>query len=274
MYYKSIFKVIVFTIGIWTTLQSEEMPEPSKEMWLEISKVFFEKTDFPNCVGAVDRKHIRCRNPDNSGSLFFNYKKYFSLILMAVVDANLCFTSIDVGAYGKEGDSNLFKDCPIGKKLYAKQLNLPYPACLPNADDLPQPFVFIGDDDFALHSNLLRPYPRRSLNYTRRFFNYRLSRARRTVECAFGVLSNKWRVLHTPIQVLPDFTDSIVKACSMLHNFVRRRDGCNYQDTEINYLDDIEIRGTGARSQGTDVRDLFANYFVGPGSLPFQNQNI
>lgn len=259
---------------IWTTLQPEEMPEPSKEMWLEISKVFFEKTDFPNCVGAVDGKHIRCRNPDNSGSLFFNYKKYFSLVLMAVVDAKLCFTSIDVGAYGKEGDSNVFKDCPIGKKLYAKQLNLPNPACLPNADDFPQPFVFIGDEAFALHSNLLRPYPRRSLNYTRRIFNYRLSRARRTVECAFGVLSNKWRVLHTPIQVTPDFTDSIVKACCVLNNFVRRRDGCNYQDTEINYLDDIEIRGTGALSQGTEVRDFFANYFVGPGSVPFQNQNI
>ncbi|XP_050066051.1 uncharacterized protein LOC126555601 [Aphis gossypii] len=147
---------------IWTTLQSEKMPEPSKEMWLEISKVFFEKTNFPNCVGAVDGKHIRCRNPDNSGSLFFNYKKYFSLVLMAVVDANLCFTSIDVGAYGKEGDLNVFKDCPIDKKFYAKQLNLPNPACLPNADDFPQPFVFIGEKAFALHSNLLRPYPRLS----------------------------------------------------------------------------------------------------------------
>lgn len=141
---------------------------------------------------------------------------------MASVDANLCFISIDVGAYGKEGDSNVFKQCPLGVKLYSQQLNLPEPANLPETTDNPQPFVFIGDEAFALHTNLLRPYPGRGLTLTRKVFNYRLSRARRTVECAFGVLANKWRVLHTPIQVEPEFIDIIVKACCILHNFVRK----------------------------------------------------
>lgn len=78
------------------------------------------------------------------------------------------------------------------------------------------------DEAFALHTNLLRPYPGRNLNDTRRVFIHRLSRARRTVKCAFGVLAKKWRVLHTSIQVEPDFTDEIVKACCILHNFVRK----------------------------------------------------
>lgn len=65
---------------------------------------------------------------------------------MAVVDADYSFISIDVGAFGKEGDSTVFKQSPFGKKLYAEQLNLPAPANLPNTIDSPQPFVLIGDE--------------------------------------------------------------------------------------------------------------------------------
>lgn len=68
--------------------------------------------------------------------------------------------------------------------------------------------------------------------------------------------------------------DEIIKSCCVLHNFVRRRDGFNNEDTETNMLDDIEVHGTGARTQGTEVRDYFAKYFMGPGSVPFQFQNI
>lgn len=120
---------------------------------------------------------------------------------MAVVDANLFFISIDVGAYGREADSNVFKESPFGKMLYNNQLDIPEPTLLPNTFCSPQPYVFVADEAFALHKNLLRPYPGRGLTDKRRIFNYRLSRARRTVECAFGVLSNKRRVLHTPLLV-------------------------------------------------------------------------
>lgn len=168
--------------SLWTILQPEEMPEPNNNQWLDIANKFYMKTNFSNLVGAVDGNHIRCINPKNSGSMFFNYKKYFSILLMAVVDSEYCFVSIDVGAYSREGYSSVFKDSPFGKKLYSDQLNLPAPACLPNTTDSPQPYVIVGDEAFGLHKNLLRPYPGCGLNPTRRVFNYRLSRARRLVE--------------------------------------------------------------------------------------------
>lgn len=246
------------------------MPEPTVDMWLEISETFYLKTDFPNCVGTIDGKHIRC-NPRRGGSNFFNYEKYFSVVLMAVADANLRFVAIDVGAYGKEGDSTVFRDSPLGRKLYSATLNLPPPRNFPNTNGNPQPFVMVGDEAFRLSTHLLRTYPARNLNPTKRVFNYRLSRCRRTVECAFGVLANKGRIFHTPILVQAVFIDDIVKASCVLHNFVRRRDGINCEDTKTHPFDNLGDFA-GPRGDGLTVGDNFANYFMGVGAVPFQNK--
>ncbi|XP_022160344.1 uncharacterized protein LOC111026556 [Myzus persicae] len=140
------------------------MPEPSIEQWRGAADKFFTKTQFPNCVGAVDGKHIRCVIPKNSGSIYFNYKTFFSIVLMEVVDTEYYFISIDVGAYGRKGDSTVFKECPLRRLLYSEQLGLPATACLPNTSDNPQPYVIIGDEAFGFHKNLLRPFPGRGID--------------------------------------------------------------------------------------------------------------
>lgn len=260
---------------LWSVLQETEMPQPTKETWLQISDVFYTKTNFPNCLGAIDGKHIRCKNPNNAGSLYFNYKKYFSIVLMAAVDANLNFIAIDVRAYGRESDPSVLRESSFGKKLYSNLLQIPEPKTLPATENNIQPFVFVADEAFGLHTNVLRPFPGRGLNETRRVFNYRLSRARRTVECAFGVLANKWRLLHSVILVGPEFCDDIVKACCILHNFVRKRDGCNYEEVE-NYdeLSNLQFHGRNVSSRGIEVRDNYANYFMNEGAVPFQNKEF
>lgn len=54
----------------------------------------------PNCLGPVDGKHIRIRCPRHSGSLYFNYKKYFSMVLMALCNALGRFTWANFGFPG------------------------------------------------------------------------------------------------------------------------------------------------------------------------------
>lgn len=63
---------------LWTTIQPEEMPElTSQAEWINIANKFYKKTNFLNCIRAVDGKHIRCMNPKNAGSMFYNYKNIF-----------------------------------------------------------------------------------------------------------------------------------------------------------------------------------------------------
>lgn len=143
---------------IWMTLRETEMSCPNEEMWLNVADQFYEKTNFPNCVGAVDGKHIRIRAPNLSGSQYFNYKKFFSIVLMAISNANYYFVAIDVGAYGKEADSNVFKQSIMGKKLLENDFNIPGNKTLQNSNGPPKPFVLVGDEAFPLQKNIMRPY--------------------------------------------------------------------------------------------------------------------
>lgn len=122
---------------------------------------------------------------------------------------------------------------------------------------------------------MLRPYANKNLDRNKRIFNYRLSRARRCVECAFGILTNKWRVLYSPMQVNPDFAINIVKATYILHNFVRRRVGANFDDEFLKCpLRSIQpLTRTRSSDCATDTRDFYTNYFVSRvGALPWQER--
>lgn len=72
---------------------------------------------------------------------------------MAISDANYCFTIIDVEAYGRESDCNVFRHSTLGKKLYNNELLISNPLVLSNLGDRVYPYVLVGDEAFALHEN-------------------------------------------------------------------------------------------------------------------------
>lgn len=130
--------------------------------------------------------------------------------------------TIDVGSYGRNSDGGIFSNSIIGKKLHNNTLNIPKPnPLLENGD--PLPYVFVGDEAFPLKPYLLRPYSRNSLgdNEPNKIFNYRLSRARRVVENAFGILAARWRCFRGHIEVQPEFVDKIVaSSCKHLAVYI------------------------------------------------------
>ena len=64
----------------------------------------------------------------------------------------------------------------------------------------------------------MRPFARNVLTNERHIIKYRLSRARRVVENAFGILANCWRIYHYHIYLNPDNVTTVVKETVVLHN--------------------------------------------------------
>lgn len=155
--------------------------------------------------------------PPNSGSDYYNYKDNFSLVLLAIVDAEYNFVYVNCGAKGKSSDSGVFQETSFYKALNEQQLNLPDPE--PLTQDGPNiPYVFVGDSAFALSENMMRPYPGiHEKGSLKRIFNYRLSRARRIVENVFGIMSVVFRVFRKAIPLRPVNAELVVMACVYLN---------------------------------------------------------
>ena len=80
------------------------MPSCEDE-WKVVAMDFGHRWNFYNCIGAMDGKHFKIDPPLQSGSLYYNYKDYFSVVLLAVVDAHLRFIYVDVGTNGRISDT-------------------------------------------------------------------------------------------------------------------------------------------------------------------------
>lgn len=249
------------------------MPEMTKQKWEDVAKGFQKYADFPNCIGAIDGKHIRLIQPTGTGSLYYNYKSFFSTVLLAVCDASYSFICVDIGAYGKSSDSAVFNNSILYKNLVENKLNIPGPKPISTAETTCFPHIIVGDEAFGIMNNVMRPYSGRHLTYKKKIFNYRLSRARRYIECTFGILANKWRIFHKPLNVNMDFAEEIIKACCILHNYVRARDGYRYEDTLFQApLVGLHERNAprGGMSANT-ARDKYADYFINEGKLSWQD---
>ena len=148
-----------------------------------------------------------------------------------MADSDYKFTYIHIGAYGKECNLSVFQETSFFKLLIRNELHIPPSGPLFTYDTENFPVAFVGNEVFLLSENLMRPYAGHNLSEKQRTFNYSLCMAQRYVECAFGVLSIKWRILHTALNVSKEFSKGIVKACVLLHNVVQSKDG--YRSEEI-----------------------------------------
>lgn len=168
----------------------------------------------------MDGKHIAILQPENSGSEYFNYKHFFSIVLLALVDANCKFVYINVGASGRAGDAGIYTDSDLKKALDENSLNLPKPTSIHGIAGKKIHYHIVGDDAFSLSLQMMKPYPHRNMDKAKRIFNYRLSRARRVVENAFGILANRFRVFLTTIHLSPEKVKDLIMAACCLHNFM------------------------------------------------------
>ncbi|XP_033212099.1 uncharacterized protein LOC117169709 [Belonocnema kinseyi] len=196
---RNIFKELADVL--FRVLTPTNLQMPHEHRWAAICNDFLSEWNFPHCPGAFDGKHFEIKAPPNSGSLFHNYKEKFSIVLLAVCDAN-----------------------PIGQSLRRGELRLPRgTTALPGSVDRTLP-IFLGDGGFPILPNMMVPYGGENLDESKRIFKYRLSTARRTIENAFGILTARWRIFRRPSDLEVNSVDMIILATICLHNFLRSKD--------------------------------------------------
>jgi len=172
----------------------------------------------------VDGKLVHIQRPVRCGARYFNYKKSFSINLMAVVDAKYRFIYVNIGAQGSANDASVFNACGFAKALSndGNAMNIPPSKEIPETTRK-VPFMLVGDEAFPMRPYLMKPFSSRGLSHSERIFNYRLSRARRVVENAFGILANRFRIFHHPMQLTPEVAEDVVLASCALHNYLSSR---------------------------------------------------
>jgi len=221
------------------------MPNNETE-WKQIAHDFKTMWDFDHCLGAIDGKHILINKPPNSGFFFYNYKGTFSVVLFAVVNSNYEFIYGHSGINGRVSDGGVLKKTDLHRLLLENNLKIPSPQPLiQNQYELP--YVFIGDEAFPLMENIMKPYSENCASHDEHIFNYRLSRARRVVENAFGILAARFRVFLQPLNIDIKNLDAVVMASCVLHNFLQKN-SANYY-TSLNQLDTENV-DTGNIMQG------------------------
>ena len=204
---------------LWEELHPLHLPLSITESLKNNANEFENVWNFPHVFGCLDGKHICIVCPTDSGAMFFSYKKYFSVVLQGLVDENYKFITVDMGSFGKQSDGGMFLASDFFSFIDGKRVSFPEPDFLPDSN-MTAPYIMLGDEAYPLLPYLMKPYERNSLTDRRRNFNERLSRARKTVECGFGILYSKWCFILKAIEKEVELAEKIVKCICILLNTV------------------------------------------------------
>lgn len=81
----TVHKIIRETCTVlWDELHPTVLAPPTPKKWLDIARQYYERWNMPNCIGAVDGKHVTIQSPKHSGTEYFSYKKSFRYFLINV----------------------------------------------------------------------------------------------------------------------------------------------------------------------------------------------
>lgn len=260
---KTVSSIICETMDVlWSTFAPLHISVPSSNDFIRISQDFQRKWNFPHCLGAIDGRHVHIEKPAKSGSLYYNYKGYHSIVLQAVVDANYKYIFIDVGGFGCQHDAATFKASQLYRAIVQKKLDFPISSRVENSN-LFLPYFFIGDGAYALSEFLIKPFRITQLLHEQLIFNQQLSRARVVVENAFAHTSQKWRILLAPINKSPEIVNMIIKCTCVLHNVILdldKNEEAGIVPDEVVIVPDDEILV--APVTGKDIRNELVAYFM------------
>jgi len=103
-----------------------------RNAWEQVEESFNLRWNILHACGALDGKHVAIRKPPKTGTMYHNYKGFFSRVLMALVDADYKFMWIDVGGLESQSDAQIYNQSELKECLEDGSIGFPPPSPLPN----------------------------------------------------------------------------------------------------------------------------------------------
>ena len=203
--------------NLWEEFVEAKFPH-SKDTLNEKMKEMEQEWQFPFAYSAIDGCHIPIKCPpggQESCKEFHNFKNFYSIVLMGMVDAKYRFIWASAGWPGNSHDAIIFQATNLYTKLAE---GTAFPPIAHHENGVSIPPLILGDSAFPFKPWLLKPYTNATLMPEQSYFNYRLSRARMVTECAYGQLKGRWRVLLRTSENDKETVRAVTLACVVLHN--------------------------------------------------------
>ena len=236
--------------NLWHDHVESLFPKTRKE-FLDKMVEMESRWQFPCCFGAIDGCHVPIKCPAGgreSNKEYHNFKNFYSVVLMAIVDSQYRFTWASCGFPGNSHDSLIFQSTNLYSEIVKGNV---IPSIAKKEGDVEIPPVILGDSAFPFKTWLLKPYTNAVLSADQRYFNYRLSRARMVTEGAYGRLKGRWRVLMRKCESRKSTTKKMTLACTVLHNLC-----INMDDPSAPHWHEEFEKISGKTRPANEVREL------------------
>ena len=233
----------------------------------EIIEAYSEKWGFPMCCGAIDGTHIPIVAPTKNPADYVNRKKYHSIVMQAVVDSDYLFRDFVVGWHGSVHDARVLStstlyDLGIEGRLFDANISRQIHGTTVKP-------LILGDAAYPLLPWLMKPYPHNpDIPVAHKHFNYRLSRARMTVENTFGRWKGRFRrFLKTVDMNVMNLTTAVAASCivhnlcemsheEVLHDWLLEVESANAADKQNAY----PVQEILEREDSSIIRDAIAEF--------------
>jgi len=118
---------------------------------------------------------------------------------------------------------------------------------------------FVGDSAYPLGPWLQKPFPEATRDRDEIAFNKELTAARVSVECAFGILKSRWRILGKRLDSSINFAVKTATARAVLHNFCIMN-GDAWDDGDDGGDGDNDNDNDHVMQDGDNIREVLKGY--------------
>ena len=260
---------------LWDDTVKKYFPT-SRDDFKESMAKFGEEWQFPYAFAAADGSHLPIKCPKGGAQAmkqYFNFKGFYSIVLMALVDAEYIFIWASVGAPGNTHDSTLMQSTELWDRIVAGNV---IPNIVQQIENVDIPPLILGDGAFPLRTWIMKPHGDAVLPEDKRSFNYRHSRARLVTEGAFGRLKCRFRVLFRKCESNKETVKLYGLASVVLHNLC-----IELGDLVPRKFDLTLDHAANKRLSSEEVRDVLAlrntkqkNFEINKKSAPLQSEML